>query len=313
LVETSIVDLNYAYACFLYEIENEPRAYELAWARIPPDMIGFIQGGEKALAAAQSTLQFMDSRRKHNMRGLSGEQVVYPVEEVRLHAPVPRPGKILAAGKNYAEHVKESTAKGVAVELPPFPRGFVKVPSVVIGPDEPVELAHVTQKLDYEVELAVVVGRRGRYIDKTKAYDHVFGYTILNDVSARDIQLAESKYGNHMLGKNLDTLCPMGPWLVTKDEIADPMNLRIQLKVNGEVRQDSSTKHMLHDIPSILERWSWMSLDPGDVIATGTPEGVALGGDEAWYLKPGDVMEAIVEGLGTLRNPVSADRGSHIT
>src|SRR5690606_21420770 len=131
---------------------------------------------------------------------------------------------------------------------------------------------HVTQNLNYEVELAVVIGRRGRYIPKEEVYDYIVGYTIFNDLSARDIQFEEMKHGNHMLGKNMDTLAPMGPWLVLKDDIGDPMNLKLSLSVNGEVMQDSNTKDMLHDIPAIIERWSWGTLEPGDVIATGTPD-----------------------------------------
>jgi acylpyruvate hydrolase len=305
----TLVDLNYAYARYLSDVENEVRAYELAWARIPPDMIGFLQGGPKAISAAERTLGFVQEKGLRTVKGLSGEQLVYALGDVKLHAPIPRPGKILAAGKNYAKHVQEGAkAKGVAAELPPFPRGFVKVSSVVIGPDEPVEIAHVTERLDYEVELAVVIGKRGRYIEKERAYEYIAGYTILNDVSARDIQMAESKYGNHMLGKNLDTLSPMGPWLVLKDEVEDPMNLRIQLRVNGKVRQDANTGDMIHGIPAIMERWSWVTLEPGDVIATGTPEGVALGGDAGSYLRQGDVMECTIEKVGTLRNPVVAER-----
>src|SRR3990170_8772370 len=132
VVDSSVVDLNYVYACLLYEVEGEARAYELAWARIPPDMIGFIQGGRKALLEAQRSLEFARDRMKRNDLGLSGEQLGYPLEDVKVHAPIRRPGKILAAGKNYAEHVKERVAKGAPVELPPFPRGFVKVSSVII-------------------------------------------------------------------------------------------------------------------------------------------------------------------------------------
>jgi acylpyruvate hydrolase len=227
---------------------------------------------------------------------------------VKLLAPISRPGKILAAGKNYLDHVMEGPkAEGGTVEKQPFPRGFVKVSSVVIGPNEPVVLPHVTMELDYEVELAVVIGKSGRYIPKDRAYEYVAGYTILNDVSARDIQLAEAKYGNHMIGKNMDTLSPMGPWIVLKDEIRDPMNLAIQLSINGELRQHANTSSLIHGIPAIIERWSWMTLEPGDVIATGTPAGVALGGKFP-YLRAGDLMECVVERLGELRNPVVAEK-----
>lgn len=308
IIGEEMIDLNYAYALYLREVEGEMRAYELASGRIPRDMIGFFQGGEKAIDAANRTVKFMKDNKNHDVKGISGEKLLYALADVKLLAPISRPGKILAAGKNYAEHVMEAEKdKGSSSDLPPFPRGFVKVSSVIIGPDDPVEIAHVTQQLDYEVELAIVIGKRGRYIPKDKAYEYIVGYTILNDVSARDIQLMESKYGNHMLGKNMDTLCPMGPWIVLKDEVPDPMNLKIQLKVNGQLRQNSNTSNMIHAIPAIIERWSWVTLDPGDIIATGTPEGVALGGKFP-YLRAGDEMECIIERLGTLRNPVVMEK-----
>jgi acylpyruvate hydrolase len=295
----TIVDLNYALARYLRDKEGEVRAYELADACVPRDMLGFLQGGERAMEAAAHALVYVASRPA--LRGLAEERLSYRLDEVRLLAPIARPGKILAAGKNYADHAAEG-ATG-PVELQPFPRGFVKVASAVTDPDAPVELAEETKQLDYEVELAVVIGKAGRYIPRDKAYEHVAGYTILNDVSARDIQLAEAKYGNHMVGKNMKTWAPMGPWIVTKDELPDPADVDVEMKVNGETRQKSNTSHLIHDIPAMIERWSWMTLEPGDVIATGTPAGVALGGRFP-YLAVGDVMECIVENVGTLRNPV---------
>ncbi len=303
-----IIDLHYAYARYLREVEGEVRAYELADGRIPGDMIGFLQGGEKAIDAAKRTIEFVMNLKNKDVTGISGEKLIYALADVKILAPIARPGKILAAGKNYADHVKEgAAATGGSSELRPFPGGFVKVSSVIIGPDDPVEIAHVTQQLAYESELAVVIGKRGRYIPKEKVYEYIAGYTIINDVSARDIQFAESKYGNHLLGKNMDTLCPMGPWIVLKDEVPDPMNLTIQLKINGQLRQNSNTSNMIFGIPAMIERWSWVTLEPGDIIATGTPAGAAVGGKDP-YLLPGDVMECIVERLGTLRNPVVAEK-----
>ncbi len=298
-----IVDLNYGYARYLREKEGESRAYQIADGRMPRDMIGFLQGGDRSIEAARRTVDLLGG--KNDATGLSGERLTYAMGEVKLLAPIARPGKMLAAGKNYAEHAAEGA--GGAVELRPFPGGFVKVSSTIINPGDPVEIAPVTQQLDYEVELALVIGKTSRYVSRDNAYDCIAGYTIMNDVSARDIQLAELKYGNHLLGKNLDTLCPMGPWIVLKDELPDPMNLDLQCKVNGEVRQDSNTSHLIHDIPTLIERWSWGTLEPGDVIATGTPGGVALGGKFP-YLATGDVMECIVEGIGALTNPVIAGK-----
>lgn len=305
IVDGRVIDLNYAFARCLRDLDGEWRAYELASARIPRDMVGFLQGGVRAVDAARRTIDFVHELAPGDAAGLSGERLTYGLDEVRLLAPISRPGKILAAGKNYMDHAKEGAAGG-RVEVQPFPRGFVKTSDTVIGPGEPVVLPHVTTQLDYEVELAVVIGKAGRYVSRDRAYEYIAGYTILNDVSARDIQLAESKYGNHMIGKNMDTLCPMGPWIVLKDEIADPMDLDLQCAVNGEVRQHGNTSGLIHDIPAMIERWSWGTLEPGDVIATGTPAGVALGGKFP-YLKAGDVMECAVEKIGELRNPVVAE------
>lgn len=307
VVGNSLIDLHYAYAAYLGQAKGSSRPYEVAAGSIPRDMMGFLQGGDASIDEARRSVDFVS--RSADMRGLSGERLTYKMDEIRLLAPLARPGKILAAGKNYADHAAEGAKHGEPVKLQPFPRGFVKVSSAVVGPDDPVDLAPVTTKLDYEVELAVIVGKQGRYISKARAYDYIAGYTILNDVSARDIQLAEAEYGNHMMGKNLDTLSPMGPWIVTRDEMPDPMNIRVQLKVNGRIRQDASTSTMIHDIPAMMERWSWGTLEPGDVIATGTPAGVALSGKEP-YLVDGDEMECIVEGIGSLKNRVVAGKAA---
>lgn len=301
VVDGRLIDLNYAYAFHLHAVEEEQLCYELADAHIPRDMLGFLRRGERAVEAARRAI---DTVAGNTRTGVSDERLDYALDEVRLMAPIARPGKILAAGKNYIDHAAESAdARGKELELQPFPRGFVKVASSVVGPDDPVELPDVTKQLDYEVELAVVIGRRGRNIRREDAYDYVAGYTILNDVSARDIQLAEARYGNHMIGKNMDTLCPMGPWIVLKDEIADPSKLDLRLDVNGRTRQSSNTSKLIHDIPAIIERWSWGTLEPGDIIATGTPGGVALGGQEP-YLEAGDVMTCHIQGIGSLRNEV---------
>jgi acylpyruvate hydrolase len=305
VVPDGIIDLHYAYACYLQEIEHETRPYAVASGRIPRDMKGFLEGGQRSIDAAVRTVDFVLAEDDRYMRGVGGERLRYALEDVRLLAPLPNPGKIFAAGKNYADHAAEGTDGPVQVQ--PFPRGFIKVASTVIGPDQPVELPQVTQALDYEVELAVVIGKRGRHIPRDQAYDYVAGYTIVNDVSARDIQAEESKYGNHMIAKSLDTHCPMGPWIALLDEVPDPMDLDLRLKVNDEVRQDANTSTMIHDIPAMIERWSWATLEPGDVIATGTPAGVALSGKHP-YLKEGDVMECVVEHIGVLRNPVVGTR-----
>jgi 2-keto-4-pentenoate hydratase/2-oxohepta-3-ene-1,7-dioic acid hydratase in catechol pathway len=190
------------------------------------------------------------------------------------------------------------------MELPKVPTIFLKLPSAVIGPDEPVNIPSLTQQPDYEVEFAIVIGKQGRNIAKENWLDHVFGYTILNDVSARDIQLATSQW---ILGKSFDTFCPIGPAIVTKDEVPDPHNLDIQLSIGGEVLQHSNTRELIFKGPELI---AWISsivqLEPGDIISTGTPAGVGLGRNPQRWLQPGETMIAEVEKLGQLVNPVVA-------
>lgn len=216
-----------------------------------------------------------------------------------LLAPV-RPGKIVAIGLNYMQHIHETGR-----EKPTRPLVFAKFPSSVVGPDEPIVVdAEVTQRADWEVELAVVVGRRMRNVAVDDALDHVFGYTVGNDVSARDVQFADEQW---VRGKSLDTFCPLGPVVVTADELPDPQSLRLWTRVNDEVVQDSSTKEMIFGVAELLAFCSRsFTLEPGDVLLSGTPWGVGEFMDPPRSLAPGDVVETEVEGIGTLRNPVRA-------
>ena len=305
LVGDSVVDANYAYALSRHNSGDDVNDRSLVNAMVPNDMLRLLGGGESALDRVRSAVD--ETERSGATHGASGERLRYAGAEVQLLAPIARPGKILAAGKNYADHVAETAGGSSAPpEENPIPRGFVKVSSYVVGPGEEVAIPSVTDQLDYEVELALVIGKRGRYIKREEAYDYIAGYTILNDISARDIQFHESAKGNHMIGKNMDGLAPMGPWLVTKDEVPEPMSLNLNLAVNGEIRQDANTSTMIWDIPALVERWSWGTLEPGDIIATGTPAGGALTGKYP-YLRAGDVMSASVEGLGTLITPLVAE------
>lgn len=225
-----------------------------------------------------------------------------PVHRTRLLAPVPRPRKnIVCMGRNYAEHAREG---GVAPpEVPVF---FTKPPTAVVGPDAPVVCHPVTQQLDYEVELAVVFGRRGRNIPAARALDYVFGYTILNDVTARDLQRRHQQW---FKGKSLDTFAPLGPWIVHRSALPDPQALSLRMRINGEIRQDSTTAKMIFSVAQLIETLSaGMTVEPGDILATGTPEGVGMGFSPPRWLQPGDVMEAEVEGIGVLRNQVVAPR-----
>lgn len=226
-----------------------------------------------------------------------------PLGSVRLLAPIPRPRKnVFCVGRNYAAHAAEGArAQGREVVVPEFPEFFTKPPTAVTGHDAEVRIdPEVTRKFDYEVELAVVIGAGGTNIPRERALDHVFGFTIVNDLTARDLQ---RRHGQWFKGKGLDGSCPMGPWIVTKDALPNFADLAIALRVNGETRQQSRTSKMVHDIPAIIEHLSrGMTLEPGDVIATGTPEGVGYAMDPPRFLAPGDVIEAEIEGIGILRN-----------
>jgi 2-keto-4-pentenoate hydratase/2-oxohepta-3-ene-1,7-dioic acid hydratase in catechol pathway len=230
----------------------------------------------------------------------------YPADEVQWHAPIPQPPKnIVCLGLNYVRHLRETTDPSKAVKLPEVPIFFTKAATSVNGPYDPVRWDRsVTNEVDYEVELGVVIGLRGKNIARGRAFEHVFGYTVVNDVSARDLQFGHKQW---FKGKSLDGFCPMGPVIVTADEFGDPQQKRITLRVNGEVRQDASTADMLFPVDAIVESLSkGMTLEPGDIIATGTPEGVGLGRTPPVYLSDGDEMEAEVEGIGVLRNRIVA-------
>lgn len=256
---------------------------------LAPDMLTLVEHSPRALIDARSMVEAGSAR--------------LPLAQVRLLAPIPRPRKnIFAIGRNYAEHAQESAAaRGEQVTPPIF---FTKAPTSVSGPFDSILVdPAVSVEVDWEVELAVIVGRRARKITRQEAPAYVFGYTVLNDVSARDVQHQTSQF---FIGKSIDGYCPMGPWIVTADEIADPQNLTLRCRVNGQVKQEGNTGSMLYSIATILEELSrTLTLEPGDIIATGTPAGVGFARKPPEYLKPGDVLESEVEGIGVLRNPVT--------
>lgn len=226
--------------------------------------------------------------------------------EFTLVAPIPVPPKnIFCVGRNYMEHIAEGDrAQKQSVGVTEVPVYFTKPPTAVIGPDAAIPIfEHVSTNIDYEVELGVIIGKAGRDIPSDRAMDHVFGYTILNDISARDIQRRHG--GQYFKGKGLDGSCPMGPWIVTADDIADPHNLGIRCSVNGETRQDGNTQNMVFDIPTLIASLSeGLTLEPGDIIATGTPSGVGYAMDPPRYLRDGDTVTCEVDGLGTLSNVI---------
>jgi 2-keto-4-pentenoate hydratase/2-oxohepta-3-ene-1,7-dioic acid hydratase in catechol pathway len=221
-----------------------------------------------------------------------------PSSAADLRAPIPRPGKIICVGRNYAEHARERGS-----EVPTQPIFFLKSNNTICGPGDAIVIPTTSQQVDYEAELALVIGTRTKNIPEEKAYDHVAGYLIMNDVSARDMQSADKQW---FRGKSCDTFAPIGPWIVTKDEILDPHSLRISLTLNGRTMQDSNTGHMVFTIPYLISYLSRsMTLEPGDIISTGTPEGVGASRKPPLFLKAGDIVSITIERIGTLTNAVS--------
>jgi 2-keto-4-pentenoate hydratase/2-oxohepta-3-ene-1,7-dioic acid hydratase in catechol pathway len=223
-----------------------------------------------------------------------------PLAEVKLHAPIPRPPKVICIGLNYRDHAIESN-----MPIPTVPVVFSKFSNTVISPGETVVLPRNSEKPDFEAELAFVIGKPQRHVSKENAMDCVFGYTIVNDVSARDFQLQTSQW---LVGKTFPAFCPMGPWIVTKDEIADPHNLRIGLRIDGETVQDSNTRELIFGIPELVAHLSGIiDLEPGDVVSTGTPPGVGMGRKPPRWLKAGETMTVFIERIGELTNPCGAE------
>lgn len=296
-VDGHIVDVKAALAARL-EAGGEGNAEKMAEALIPSDMRAFIGRGEPGLAQAKSAVDYALKQ------GVDGDapgwerKIVYSLDEVGVHAPILNPEKIVAIGLNYSDHAKEA-----GMEPPKRPIFFSKYASSIVGPKGAVVLPpeNVTNEVDYEVEFAVVIGKTAKNVSKEDAMDYVYGYTILNDISARDLQMQDQ----WVKGKALDTFAPIGPWIVTKDEIEDPHNLRLVMALNGKVVQDSTTANLIFDIPYLIEYLTTLfTLKPGDIIATGTPPGVGMARKPPLFLKPGDTMVAEVEGIGALENPV---------
>ena len=260
------------------------------------DLLELIAGGAASLAVA----------RKVADAAAAGRAQTIAADAVRLLAPLPRPRKnVFCVGRNYAEHIAEGErAQNIKVGVTEVPVFFTKPPTAVIGPGAAIPIfADVSTSIDYEVELALVIGKPGHDIPPERAYEHIFGYTIVNDVSARDVQRRHG--GQYFKGKALDGSCPMGPWIVTADEIPDAGHLGIRLRVNGETRQDSTTAAMIFDIPTLIASLSaGLTLEAGDVIATGTPSGVGYAMDPPCFLRPGDVVTCEIDGIGRLENPV---------
>ncbi|NLY73744.1 MAG: fumarylacetoacetate hydrolase family protein [Firmicutes bacterium] len=234
------------------------------------------------------------------LKGDHESRVVHPLSGLKILPPLTAPDKIICIGLNYNEHAVESE-----MELPEEPVFFCKFKSSIIGPEAPIMIPKVSNQVDYEAELAVIIGKRGKHIPEEEAMEHVAGYTCFNDVSARDLQF---RGGQWIKGKALDTFAPLGPYIVTKDEVSDPHNLKIGLELNGRMMQDSSTDKLIFNIPRLIAFLSQLfTLEAGDIVATGTPSGVGFTRQPPVFLKPGDVVKVIVEQVGELVNPVVAE------
>src|SRR5208283_5335200 len=299
-----IVDLHTACALCLRDVEGEAIFYRLADALVPPDMRALFRGGERSLEAARKALDYV-VQVGAGITGPRGETVFYSLGDLQLKAPI-IPKKFFHTAGNFREHHEEATKASFSHPVMPW-IVFFQNTDAIIGPDEPVIYPeHLTQELDYELELAVVLKKAGKHFTPEEAPSYVGGYVIFNDITARDIQRREMKSGVFSFCKGIDTFCPLGPWIVTADEIPNPHNLAMELRVNGEPRQRSHSSKMSVTIPEILAHYSPMGYSGGDVVSTGTISGVAAfsADPKAWFLKPGDVMECEIEQIGILRNPV---------
>ena len=291
VVDNEVVDLNLAYQG-LVESEGKLRARQIAEAFVPADMNGFLQGGKESLELAKKAIQYALENREDK-----GRKLVFSVNDVQVEAPVPNPGKIICVGHNYREHILE-----MGREIPEFPVVFAKFANTVVGPEDDIPFFPISERLDYEAEMAFVIGKRARNVSQEDALDYVAGYTIVNDITYRDLQRRTIQW---LQGKTVEGSAPMGPWLITTDELTDPSGLAVMLTVNGEERQHTNTANLVFSVQYLVEFLSnLVTLEPGDVILTGTPGGVGVAMDPPTFLKDGDVVSISIEKIGSLENKV---------
>lgn len=294
VIDEKVVDLKQSYQLYLSQ-QGVTRSKQIADSLLPNNMVEFLEGSEVSKTAANEAIQFA----LKNTESFDG--LLYDLTGVELKAPVTKPGKILCVGQNYREHILEMKRA-----IPEFPVIFAKFSNAVNGPFNEIPLPSVTGQLDYEAELAFVIGKRTKNVTKENALEYIAGYTIVNDVTARDLQRRTIQW---FQGKNLDGSAPMGPWLVTSDEIPNPNDLEISLTVNDEIRQQSNTGDLVFDIPFLVEFLSHiMTLEPGDVICTGTPGGVGFAREPQVFLNDGDVVRVEIDNIGVIENKVKADK-----
>ena len=269
-------------------------------------MLDFIDGGAKALSVAKKAINYVNKKDSGDLKKLARAGALLKLSQAKLLSPIPWPRKnVILLGVNYREHVAEGArARSLDLKYPDFPVFFTKPATSVIGQHGRVVHHKATEKLDFEVELAVVLGKKGRDIPKDKVSDYIFGYTICLDMTARDLQ---RQHGQWFKGKSLDTYCPLGPWIVHKSALPNPQALRLICRVNGEAMQDGNTRDMIFDIPTTIESLSaGMTLQSGEVISTGTPSGVGFARVPPVFLKSGDRVEAEIESIGTLEVEIVA-------
>lgn len=287
----NVIDLNFAYRTML-ESEGVIRAEQIAEAFIPANMVEFLQGGEESRESAKKAVAFVNQSDK-----TFKYKVLHRLSDVKIEAPVLNPGKMICVGHNYREHILE-----MGRELPPVPVVFAKFSNTIIGPQDDIPFFPISEQLDYEAEFAFVIGKRARNVSQENALDYVCGYTIVNDVTYRDIQRRTIQW---LQGKTVEGSAPMGPWLVTTDELTDATGLEVVLTVNGEERQRSNTKNLVFTVAYLVEFLSnLVTLEPGDVILTGTPGGVGVARNPQVFLQDGDVVRIEIDGIGALENRV---------
>ena len=271
------------------------RAAEYSGAPVSRDALSFVEAGPSAVAAASVVVAAVAEL---SAEEAAGRRLTVPLADLELRSPIPRPGKMICVGRNFRAHAKEA-----GLELVEYPILFPKFSTTLIGSGQPIVRPRVSHELDWEGELAVVIGSRCRHVSRSDAMSTVFGYTLFNDVTLRDYQFRSTQY---TAGKNFDTSGPLGPYLVLADELPDPHDVELTTTVNGELKQEGNTSDFIFDIPTIIEIISeWITLEPGDVIAMGTPAGVGFKRNPPEFLEPGDVVAVTGSGsLGTLENPV---------
>lgn len=296
IVSDEVVDLHVAYRTLLQK-EGKIRAQEIADAYVPNDMTGFLQGGKESMELAKKAIDYALTNKQ-----VGDYKLVHGLNAVKIGAPVPNPGKIFAVGHNYREHILE-----MGRELPPYPVVFAKFANTIIGPQDDIPFYPISDQLDYEAEFAFVIGKRAKNVSEEVALDYVAGYAIANDVTYRDLQRRTLQW---LQGKTVDGSLPMGPWLVTSDEITNPQTLEMVLTVNGDERQRTNTANQVFSVKYLVSFLSSIAtLEPGDIVITGTPGGVIQARDPQVWLKDGDFVRIEIDKVGVLENKVRAVKG----